>query len=116
MYVLVLFKAGSGAETSEVDRQHETFIDGLIRRNQILLGGRWAPPAGPFVAAYLLRCDSLDAAREIIGEDPYFHEGIYQAEVVEWKLVGINPNAIEPEVVLSADKLEEYESKHKQRR
>jgi len=99
MYVLVLFKMGSGAETPELSRQHEAYIDHLIRTNQVLLGGAWGRAAGPFHAAYLLRCTSLDAAAAIASSDPYFRDGVWQPEIVEWDLVGINPGAIEPDLV-----------------
>ncbi len=105
MYALVLLKKGATLTAPSHDHEHEAFIGSLIRRNAILLGGTWGAVAGPFVAAYLLRCSSLDEARRLASEDPYCREGCYEPEVVEWKLVGINPKAIDPEKVLTADDL-----------
>ena len=105
MYAVVLFKLGSRPESADVRREHEVFIEGLIRRNQILLGGPWAPAAGPFRAAYLLRCASLEEARAITAGDPVFRDHVYEAEIVAWSLVGINPKAIDAGVVLSSDQV-----------
>jgi uncharacterized protein YciI len=105
MYVIVLFKLGSRPESADISREHEAFIDALIRRNQILLGGPWDPAAGPFRAAYLLRCASLEEARAITLADPVFRDHVYEAEIVEWSLVGINPQAIDLGVVLTPDQL-----------
>jgi uncharacterized protein YciI len=103
MYALVLFRRGRTPETDEITRAHEAFITGLIRRQRILLGGPLATAAGPFSAAYLLRCDSLEEASEIANADPYFREGVYRPEIVRWDLVGVDPEAIDPELSLSLD-------------
>lgn len=107
MYALVLFKPGSRPEDDGVNRRHEAFIDDLIRRNQVLLGGPWASPHTPFDGAYLLWCDSLVEANEIVGRDPCFRHGCHEPVVVEWDLVGINPGAIEPDIVLTSDHVTE---------
>jgi putative methionine-R-sulfoxide reductase with GAF domain len=46
-------------------------------------------------AAYVLRCDTVDEARKVIADDPYFAHEVVVPVVVEWQLVGINPAAID---------------------
>lgn len=103
MYVLVLFTEGPQPEDPEVVRSHEDFIDELIGRNQILLGGSFRPRLDAVRAAYVLRVDSLDQARAITAEDPYFKHGCYRPQLVHWDLVGINLRAIDPELAMQAD-------------
>jgi len=105
MYALILFRLGSRPETADVAREHEAFIDDLIRGNQILLGGPWDCAAGPFRAAYLLRCASLEEARATTSADPIFRDRVYEAEIVEWQLVGINPEAIDRDLVLTPQQM-----------
>ena len=101
MYALVLLRPHRNRQPSrELDAEHEAFITAQIRRNEILLGGEWARAAGSFEAAYLLRKGSLGEARALAEDDPYVREGAFEAEIVEWRLVGVNPDAIDPEVVL----------------
>jgi hypothetical protein len=51
-------------------------------------------------AAYVLRCGSLDEAREIVATDPFVINDVARPEPVVWKLVGINPDAIDAAAVL----------------
>lgn len=80
---------------------HVAFIDSLIERRLVFLGGDFSEPIDGIGAAYLLRCDSLEEARAIAADDPYAVHGVCRPEIVEWRPVGIDPNLIDPE--LSAD-------------
>jgi uncharacterized protein YciI len=80
---------------------HKKFIDSLIDRNVVLLGGGFAEPIdGDAHAAYVLRCNGLDEARRIAESDPFVANSVLQAELTEWQLVGINPEAIDPAAVV----------------
>ncbi len=106
IYLMVLLAHGPrhpGA--SDADERHEAFITELIRQNRILLGGKWSRMAGPFAAGYLLHCDSMAEGKRIVDGDPYVMEGVYEPTLVEWLLVGINPKAIEDELVLTSENL-----------
>jgi uncharacterized protein YciI len=85
-----------GAEAELPEDAHEEFIDSLIARNLVLLGGPFARRVGAATAAYVLYCDSVGAAREIAAADPLAAAGVVTLEFVEWQLVGIDPAAIEP--------------------
>jgi hypothetical protein len=95
-FVVLLQPVAGGPDPPE----HDPFVDSLLARNLVLLGGPLAlAPAGAD-AAYVLRCGSLSEAREIVADDPLVTSGSRRAEVVEWELVGINPEAIDAELVL----------------
>jgi uncharacterized protein YciI len=101
VYVLVLMNEIAGAETSPLPEDaHEEFIDSLIARHLVLLGGSFAGRVGSATAAYVLRCDSVKAAREIAAADPVAAAGAATLEFVEWNLVGIDPEAIDPSLVV----------------
>ena len=101
MYVLVLLMAGARAADEPLHAAaHERFIDSLIERNLVLLGGGFAEPIADSVGAYLLRCQTLDEARELVESDPYVANGVVQPELTQWELVGINPEAIDASLVL----------------
>ena len=101
MYVLVLLRAGDNVEEEPAHAEdHERFIDSLIERNLVLLGGGFAQPIGDSVAAYLLRCESVEAACTLVETDPYVANHVLRPELTEWELVGINPDAIDANVVL----------------
>ncbi len=87
----------------KADERHEPFIDDLIRQNRVLLGGDWSETAGPFGAAYLLYCESLEEARAVVNRDPLVQVGVYEPTLIEWHLVGINPEAIDNDLVLTAE-------------
>ena len=90
-YVLVILRRGGSADDERLHAEaHERFIDSLIERNLVLLGGGFAEALDDADGAYLLRCGSLEEAREIADTDPY----------VEWELVGINPDAIDAAAVI----------------
>jgi uncharacterized protein YciI len=97
VYVLVLLQNGKNAGEEALHAEaHERFIDGLIERHAVLLGGSFAPAAGDAGAAYVLRCGGLEEARAAAAEDPLVAHGVVRAECVEWELVGIDPDAIDP--------------------
>jgi uncharacterized protein YciI len=96
MYVVVFLRRGENAQEERYDEAHEAFIDSLISRHAILLGGPFGALLGDVDGAYVLRCGSLDEAREIASEDPLVVHGVSRAECLEWRLVGIDVDAIEP--------------------
>lgn len=99
MYYLVLLRPGEPRSSRRLDAQHETFIDGLIRRNEVLLGGNLSPRDG-LPAAYLLACRSLERAQDLVRLDPYVEKGVFRPTILEWKLVAINPEAVDASLVL----------------
>jgi uncharacterized protein YciI len=100
-YVLVILRRGGHADDEPAHAQaHEDFIDSLIRRNLVLLGGGFAEPTNDAEGAYLLRCSGIEEAREIVATDPYVVHGVVRPECVVWELVGINPDAIDESAVL----------------
>jgi len=99
-YVLVFLHASANAEQEQQHAaSHERFIDSLVARNLVLLGGAFAAPIGDAYAAYVLRAD-LDEARQIAAQDPFVVDDVLRAELVQWELVGINPEAIDPSAVI----------------
>ncbi len=91
-YWLVLLR-GDAVPTDEVNQAHVDFIDDLIRSNSILLGGGFSGVEG-IPGGYLLYCESETEARSIAASDPYVKEGPFGSDILEWPLVGINPEAI----------------------
>jgi uncharacterized protein YciI len=101
VYVLVLMNEVPDAEAATLPEDaHERYIDSLIARKLVLLGGSFAGRVGAATAAYVLRCDSIRAAREIAADDPLAAAGAVKLEYVEWQLVGIDPSAIEPSLAV----------------
>jgi uncharacterized protein YciI len=100
-YVLVILR---GSEDIEIDQlhasAHERFIDALIKRNVVLLGGAFAERVDDAIAAYVLRCGGLEEARRIAAEDPFVLHDVMRATCVEWELVGVNPEAIDASAVV----------------
>jgi uncharacterized protein YciI len=106
MYVLVMLSpAGRDKEPAEMTERHVKFITKLIGRNKILLGGGLEDSARPRRAAYLLNVTSLEEGRSLALEDPFVREGAYSATVVEWKLVGINPDSIDQALVVRPEQV-----------
>jgi uncharacterized protein YciI len=100
-YVLVILRRGGNADDEQLHAEaHERFIDSLIERNLVLLGGGFAEAVDDAHGAYLLRCASLEEAREIAATDPYAVHDVVRPECVVWDLVGINPDAIDAAAVL----------------
>jgi uncharacterized protein YciI len=97
VYVLVLFR--EGPRLDELDAHaatHNDFVTSLIRRNLVVLGGNFSERVGDAHAAYLLHCRSPAAALELIADDPFFAHGVLEPQLIEWRLVGVNPDAVEP--------------------
>ncbi len=75
MYYLVLFN--EAREPTDDLPDHEPFIDSLIARHAILLGGTFdEPPLPGLSAAYVLRCASDEEARAIVAADPLVAAGV----------------------------------------
>jgi hypothetical protein len=53
--------------------------------------------------AYLLRAASVADAEEWVTRDPLVASGRCQAELLEWDLVGINADALDPTLLLRGD-------------
>ena len=97
MYFLVLLREDFDA--SAID--HESFVDSLIERNLVLLGGPFVGEPYPGVtAAYVLRCADADEAAAIVATDPLVTSGTCVSTVVGWDLVGIDLAAIDPELTV----------------
>jgi uncharacterized protein YciI len=96
-YFLVALRDGpANADEPRHADAHVEFIDSLIERRLVFLGGDLSEPIDGIGGAYLLRCDSLEEARAIATDDPYTVHGVCEPEVVEWRLVGIDPTLIDP--------------------
>jgi hypothetical protein len=78
-----------------VHSEHERFIDELVEANKVVLGGGWKPGARGSAGAYVVSCASLDEARAIAVSDPLVRADAFRCDVVEWELVGINPDAVD---------------------
>jgi uncharacterized protein YciI len=102
VYVLVLFREGASQGQLEAHAgAHRDFVTSLVRRNVVVLGGDFAEPISDAHAAYLLHCESIAAAHETIAEDPFFAHGVLEPRLVEWRLVGVNPDAVDPSDLLT---------------
>jgi len=100
-YVLVMLKGTRNADGEMLHAEaHARFITSLIDRNLVLLGGGFAEEVDGLQAAYLLRCSGLEEARAIAAEDPFVVNNVVRVECVEWRLVGINPDAIDNALVV----------------
>jgi hypothetical protein len=94
-YFLVLL-TDTGATIEPPDGDHERFIEELIARNLILLGGGFGEPADAVVGAYVLSTDTREEALALARQDPLVLAGARGCDVVEWQLVGINTGALKP--------------------
>ena len=100
VYVLVLLRQIT-PPSDAAEAGHVRFIDSLIKDNKILLGGPFAPNvAGDVEGAYLLACSSPEEAHDLMCRDPLIESGSHRGEMAEWILVGINPDAINPELAV----------------
>jgi uncharacterized protein YciI len=100
-YVLVILRGGANVADDRLHAQaHEQFITSLIERNVVLLGGAFEEVVADAHAAYVLRCAGADEAREIAAADPFVVHDVLRPDCIEWKLVGINPAAIDPAAVV----------------
>jgi uncharacterized protein YciI len=100
-YVAVFFKEGPNMAAERLHAAaHEEFVSSLIRRNVVLLGGSFSHDIDGTWAAYVLRCRDTEEARSIAAEDPFVVSGVMRPVCVEWQLVGINPEALDPETIV----------------
>jgi hypothetical protein len=100
-YVLVILRGGEEVGEEPLhSSEHERFIDSLIGDNAVLLGGPFATSVDDAGAAYVLRCRDVEEARAIAARDPLVIHGVVRPQFVEWELVGVNPAAIEPSVLI----------------
>jgi uncharacterized protein YciI len=101
MHALVLLRpSGTTSVDEAVETQHEGFIDELDDADKVVLGGGFEPPIERIEGAYLISCASLQEARAIADSDPFVRLGAYRYEVVEWTLVGVNPEAVDRSALL----------------
>jgi hypothetical protein len=95
-YVLVLLEAiETGSDVEE--GAHTEFVDSLIARNLVLLGGELE--LGTVFAAYVLRASPVDA-ENIVAEDPLVVAGAARPRLVPWELVGVNPDAVDETLIV----------------
>jgi uncharacterized protein YciI len=100
-YILVILRDGSNArDHTRYASAHERFISSLIERNVVVLGGAFAEAVDDVAAAYVLHCNGVEEAGRIAAGDPFVTHDVVRPECVEWKLVGINPDAIDPSAVV----------------
>jgi uncharacterized protein YciI len=105
VYFLVLLHEPASMPDVEVD--HESFVDSLIQRNVILLGGSLPASSEPGIwAAYVLSCPSRDAAQAIVASDPLVTHGLAVPTVTAWDLVAINTAAIASDLAITPDDVE----------
>jgi uncharacterized protein YciI len=103
-YIAVFFGEGPTMEDENLHAEaHDEFVTSLIKRNLVLLGGGFSQEVNGTWAAYVLRCADLDEARAIAAEDPFVTTGVMTPLCVEWRLVGINPEAIEADTILKPE-------------
>jgi uncharacterized protein YciI len=96
MHALILMSPSDhGPADVELQIEHERFIGELDQSNQVVLGGGWNPAAGGYEAAYVVSCKWLDEARAIAASDPLARADAIRCDVVEWELVGVNPDAVD---------------------
>jgi hypothetical protein len=95
MHALVLMTIGPAGVADELGNDHERFIGDLDESNKVVLGGGLEPAGRPYYGAYVLSCASLDEAREIATSDPLVRAGAVRCDVLEWQLVGVNPDAVD---------------------
>lgn len=95
-YALVLLLPGPRFDARpRVAPRHRAFMEALIARGVVLCGGPLDGPGEAF-GAYVLRCPGPTEGARVAAEDPYVREGVCVAKTRAWKLVGIDPRAIEP--------------------
>lgn len=98
--LVLLAPSETHASVGGLDDAHVRFIDELITKKKVVLGGDWEPPVAGFDAGYLLSCSSLDEARKIAASDPLVRAKAMRFEVVEWQLVGFHPDAVDRDSLL----------------
>jgi uncharacterized protein YciI len=101
MYVFVLLQPGENEDPERLlGPAHVEFIDSLIERNAVLLGGDFSGLVENAHAAYLLRCGDLDEAERIVAADPFVINDLARPKLVEWQLVAVNPDAVDADDIV----------------
>ncbi|GAB3827733.1 YciI family protein [Kribbella italica] len=94
MYFLVLLQLLPDAPADVP--AHEPFIDSLIERHLVLLGGGFgSEPVDGVIGGYLLHVTDQAQAEAIVATDPYLTSGACTATITHWDLVGIDREAID---------------------
>ena len=70
------------------------------QRRRVPRAARDQPPPLGVEAAYVLSCASLTEAHDIVAREPLVSSGCMRVDVVEWQLVGVNPDAVERELLI----------------
>lgn len=100
MYYLITLAEPDEKASAEID--HESFIDSLVQRQLVLLGGPLdGVPWSGATAAYVLRCDSRQQANDLVATDPLVVSGVATATVRHWDLAAIDPRVIDPALVVN---------------
>lgn len=100
MYALVVFHPLQETVADELIDDHRSYVTELIRTNNILLGGEFDGRICEAAhGAYVLYCASIDEARALAHNDPYIAAGAYRADIAQWNLVSINPDAVERDLL-----------------
>ncbi len=87
--LVVRFRAGptwiSGSVREQPDWDaHAEFVDGLIERGTMVMGGPFADNSG---SQSLLEGVDADEARRILEEDPFMKNGVFELdEIREWTI------------------------------
>lgn len=101
MYYLVALSPTTMVAATPPD--HEPFIDSLIQRHEVLLGGAFEESGlSGLTAGYVLRCANLDQARSIVARDPLVASGAATAAIARWDLVGIDLAAIDVDLAIGS--------------
>lgn len=78
---------------------HEPYVDELVAAHRLLLGGPFERPVLDGIrAAYVVRADDECEAAAIAADDPLVRSGAAHAVVVRWDLVGVDLDALAPEL------------------
>ena len=85
--LVVRFRAGPTWASGSVREQpgwdeHATFVDGLVERGTMVMGGPFADNSG---SMSLLEGISVDETHRILQEDPFMENGVFELEEIrEW--------------------------------
>jgi hypothetical protein len=100
-FLVLLSDEPEGGPEGAVASAHERFIDALIERNAVLLGGGFETPISGFYAAYVLVAEDIATATAVAArDDPLVRDAGVRCDVTEWRLVGIDPAAIDPSQIV----------------
>jgi uncharacterized protein YciI len=101
-FLVLLSDEPDGGVEDAIARAHEGFIDALIARTAVLLGGGFETQVSGFYAGYVLVADSIAAATAVAQDDPLVRDARVTCHVTEWRLVGIDTAAIDPNQTVRA--------------